>query len=341
MKTARLVIALLTIVPWSGCSEQNPRSSDLVQSPAVRICLAAVHKGAVSMPIAVTGIVRPFRHATIAAKVMGTIEEIPVSLGQAVSAGNVLARISADEIGARVAQSQAQFSQVRRDLTRERDLFAQNASTAEMVRDLEDRLAIAQAAVREAEAMESYTTVRAPFDGVVALKLANPGDLAAPGQPLLELEGNADFQIEVSVPDSIASGLAVGRTLAVDVPASALAFTGKITEISSAADAQTHTVAAKVSVPTGLAVRSGQFARVEFPGAPSPALFAPLAAVSVIGQMERVFVDVDGRAVLRLVRTGAARGDSVEVLSGLADGDSLVLNPPAGLREGQALDSTP
>jgi hypothetical protein len=80
---------------------------------------------------------------------------------------------------------------------------------------------------------------------------------------------------------------------------------------------------------------------VQVPGAPVRALLAPAGAVSILGQMERVFVVGDGRAVLHLVRTGAVRGDRVEVLAGLSDGDRLVVNAPAGLQEGQPLEVAP
>jgi hypothetical protein len=126
--------------------------------------------------------------------------------------------------------------------------------------------------------------------------------------------------------------------LTVEIPAAGTTFVGRLAELSPTADAFAHTVQVKISIPVGTVVRSGQFARVEVPGAPVRALLAPAAAVSTLGQMERVFVASDGRAVLRLVKTGATRGDRVEILSGLADGERLVLNPPAGLHEGQALE---
>jgi membrane fusion protein, multidrug efflux system len=310
----------------------------------------------------VTGTVRPVQRATIAAKVMGTITELPVALGQRVKAGDLLVKISAGEISARVLQAQSQLNQAKRDLDRERDLFVKNASTADMVRGLEDRFAMTQAMVREAEVLLGYTTVLAPFDGVVARKLVNAGDLASPGMPLLEVEGTDIFQIEAGIPDSLATRLAVGTPLSVAVPTDGVAFVGQLVELSSAADANARTVPAKISIPAGTAVRSGQYARVQIPGAPVSALLAPAAAVSTLGQMERVFVMETGgtgvpsvnptdqgkmpmppsaRAVLRLVKTGAARGDRVEILSGLAEGDRLVLNPPAGLREGQSLEVQP
>ena len=342
MNPARFSLLLLAAAFLAGCAKRPDSAADTVASlPPVRVRVAVVRTEEVPTLTEVTGTVRPVQRATIAAKVMGAIVELPVALGQRVKAGDLLVKISAGEISARVLQAQSQLNQAKRDLDRERDLLAKNASTADMVKGLEDRFAMTQAMVREAEVMLGYATVLAPFDGVVARKLVNAGDLATPGLPLLEVEGTDVFQVEAGIPDSLATRLSVGTPLAVEVPTDGTTFVGTLVEFSSAADANARTVPAKISIPAGSAVRSGQYARVQVPSSPIRTLLAPAAAVSTLGQMERVFVASDGRAVLRLVKTGAARGDRVEILSGLADGDRLVLDPPSTLREGQALEVQP
>lgn len=343
MKSVRLLVLTSALAAVAGCAKHSATEAAAEAAlPPAKVRVAIVHAENIATLTEVTGTIRPVQRAQIAAKVMGTIEELPITLGQKVRAGDLLVKISAGEITARVAQAQAQLNVARRDLERERDLLTKNASTADMVRGLEDRLAMTQAMMREAEVMLGYATVRAPFDGVVARKLAHTGDLAAPGQPLLEVEGLGDFQVEAAVPDSLATKLAPGTALAIDVPAAGLSFNGTLAELSSAADANAHSVLAKISVPAGTAVRSGQFARVQLSGAPVKTLLAPAAAVSTLGQMERIFVAGDGnRAVLRLVKTGATRGDRVEILAGLDDGERVVVAPPTGLRDGQSLEVQP
>jgi len=133
-----------------------------------------------------------------------------------------------------------------------------------------------------------------------------------------------------------------GAALTVELPAAGRTFTGALAELSSAADAQAHSVLAKISVPAGTVVRSGEFARVQVPGAAVATLLVPATALSLFGQMERVFViGTDQRAVLRLVKSGASHGDRVEILSGLDAGERVVVTPPASLREGQPLDVLP
>ncbi len=180
-----LLTAALAIL--AGCAKSESAAPDAAP-PAASVHVAVVQ--AVDHPALaeVTGTIRPVQRAVLAAKVMGAIMEMPFTLGQHVAAGDLLVRISVGEVAARVAQAQSQLNVARRDLERERELLGKGASTTEMVHGLEDRFAMTQAMVREAEVMLSYGEVRAPFAGVIARKLADTGDLAAPGYPLLELE---------------------------------------------------------------------------------------------------------------------------------------------------------
>lgn len=339
MKLPSLAL-LLALATLAGCSRHATETAAAPALPVARVSLAKVTASTMPVLTEITGTVRPAQRALLAAKVMGSIAELPVTLGQSVSAGDVVLRISATEISARVTQARSQLNAARRDLERERELLAKGASTAEMVRGLEDRFTGAEAMVREAETMLGYTELRAPFSGRVARKFVNAGDLAAPGQPLLEIEGSGDLQVETGIPDSLAGNVKVGDELQVQGEAGA-AFRARIVELSSTADPFARTVAAKLSVAPDAPVRSGQFVRVQVPAGETPMLLVPSTAVTTAGQLERVFVAANGRAELRLVKTGSPSDGMVEILSGLAAGESVIVRPPAGLREGQPLEIAP
>lgn len=339
MKRSFYSLSLLALALAAGCAKHGAKDVHAGASgPALRLESSTLSMQAVSAFSEVSGTVRPVERAQLASKVMGVIADLPITLGQRVHKGDLLVSLNAAEISARLSQARSQLNLAQRDLERERELLSKNASTAEMVRSLEDHYAINQALVREAEAMLDYTRIRAPFEGVISRRLANAGDLATPGMPLLEVEGIDRFEIDAQVPESLALSLKVGTQAEVDIAAAALRFQARIAEISPSSDALSRNVLVKLEVPSGVQVRSGQYARIQLPSGQSRLLLCPVSALSPFGQMERVFVVKEGRAVLRLVKTGARRGELVEILSGLSEGEQVLTSIPAGLREGQAVE---
>lgn len=336
-----LVLLTLLALPLAvGCSRPAVAPIAPAAEPALAVDLATAMLVTAPSVVEVTGTVRPARRATVAARLVGAVATLDVALGQTVAAGEVLVRLDAGEIAARLAQARAETRLVQRDLARERQLLTQHASTAETVRTLEDRAAQAAARTLEAETLLGYTELRAPFAAVVVRKLADAGDLATPGQPLLEIEGLDTPEIEAGIPESLAPGLAPGQEVRVATGERSLAT--RLLELSAAADPGTRTVTVRLAVPVGETLRSGQFVRVLWPGPASASLLVPATAVTRSGQMERVFVaGGDQRAELRLVRTGARQGDRVELLSGLDAGERVVVAPPAALREGRLLQPRP
>ena len=335
-----LLLAAIT-AGLSGCSRERAAAAPEATPPPVRVAVAAVRHEHAASQVEITGTVRPAEHAIIAAKIPATIKSLPIALGQAVKRGDLLVRLTAPELTARLAQATAQLTQAERDEKRNRELAATGADTAEAARAAVDRLAGARAAVAEAEAMLAYTEIRAPYDGRIAQKLAYVGDFASPGQALLVLENVHSFQVETAVPASLAATLAVGQNLSVSIADVSEPFFCPVVEVASAADPATHTVLAKLTLPTTDRGLSGRSARVAVPGPAADTLLSPAGAVTTFGQMERVFVVIAGRAQLRLIKTGVRRGEVVEVLTGLAAGEQVVLAPSATLRDAQPVTPAP
>ena len=336
MNTRFVLSALSVVLLAGGCSREHGAAA---VHPAVAVRTTEVRTITDLRRTELPGTVRAVERAAVAPKVMGTIATLPIALGQSVKRGDTLATVSANEIGARLAQAEAGLGQARRDLERETGLLAKGAAAAETVRSMEDRVRLMEATVAEARTMLAYTTITAPFDGVITRRLVNEGDLAAPGNPLLELENPALQRVEVEVPDSLAA-VAVGTEVPVRI--NTLEFVGRVAEVSPALDAVSRTFLAKIDLPAGAAVRSGQFARVAWPAGETKALVVPAAAVTTFGQMERVFVVANSSASLRLVRTGARHGAAIEILSGLAAGEAIVVDPAATpLRDGQPVEVKP
>lgn len=331
----QLLLAAAVALALAGCGRESARPA-AAALPAAPVTTAKVESVSVIRRQPLAGTVRPADRATLSARLAGAVTGPVPALGATVASGTVLLTLTADEVRARLAQARAGLDQLERVLARERALLERGATTAENVRQFEDQRRAASAAVDEAAALQSYTRVTAPFAGVITRRLVETGDFAAAGAPLLDLEGTGRLRVEVNVPESL--GLpAAGADLTIETDD--IVLSGRLAEISPAADPASRTRLAKVDLPAGAAVRSGQFVRVLWPAGRATVLLVPAAALTRFGQMEQVFVATTAsRAELRLVRTGGREDNRVVILAGLEAGETVVLDPAPTLRDGQPLE---
>jgi RND family efflux transporter MFP subunit len=217
---------------------------------------------------------------------------------------------------------------------------AQLAGAQAGVEGADAQLASARAAVGVAAATESFTTLRAPFDGLVTERLTDPGNLASPGILLLRIESGGARQVVVRVDEARAAYVQPGdrvRVLmdAIDVLAvDDKGVEGVVAEVARAVGADQRAFTVKVTVPRTVTARTGSFARVVFRGAPRRVLLVPAAAVRRQGQVSSVYVVHDGVASLRLIQVGDSSSEGVEVLAGLDAGESIVTSPLTRLVDG-------
>ncbi len=285
----------------------------------------------------VVGTVQPKLQAVIEAKVSGRITRLPVTVGQSVKQGDLLVELATQEVQARLDQATAAFRQAELDFNRVSNLHKQTAATQAELDTAQARFTVAKGAVAEAEAMSGYAKIVAPFDGVVARKVADEGDLAMPGKPLIELEGRAGLRLVAEVPNLLASHVLPEAKLAVRVDTQADLITGTVAEISPTADPASRTVRVKVDLPETAGLRSGQFGRLAVPVSEAAFLFVPPQALVRRGQLEILFVAADGKAQMRLVRTGKQTAQGIEILAGLTAGEAVVVEGAGNLRDGQPL----
>ena len=291
--------------------------------------------------VELTGTVQAAERAAISAKVSGVVSRVDVTLGSTVAAGEVLVTLEAGEITARLRQAEAQLAQAKRHLERDRGLLARNAATPDAVRTMADQFAIAQAAHQEARSMLAYTTITAPFAGVITAKQVNAGALATPGTVLLEMEDNRRLQVRTALPESLIARVRIGDQLTVHVPATGFEAAATVAEIGPASDPGSRTAAVTLDLPAGADLRSGQFARVRVPSASAIALLVPASAVVPAGQMDRVFVIEGDTARLRLVRTGQRRDGLIEILAGLDPGELVATGNNRLLENGRRVQVQP
>jgi len=333
-----ICLGLSAAVLLSGCGKRHSAAvtEQKLRTATVRVQVVESLKRTATEEV--VGTVRPKLSASLSAKVSGTIGQMLATPGQSVKAGQLLVEIDAREVQARLDQAQAVREQTGKDIERFKKLLAQNAVTQQEFDGVQSRFRVAEATVKEAEAMLGYTKVIAPFDGIVIAKRADVGDLAAPGKPLLELEDPTALRLEADVPEALLDRIKLNDKLGVLVPSASLSLEATVSEISPAADPVSRTSRVKLDLPAVQGLRSGQFGRVAVPVAEVIALRVPASAVVVRGQMEIGFVLVNQQAQLRLVKTGKHLGQEVEIVSGLNSGEELVVEGATQLLDGQPVE---
>ncbi len=320
----------------AGC-HRGPDPGELADMPTLTVGTAIVATGMHRATEEVVGTVRSRIRAAIEAKVSGRIEKMQAVPGQVVEAGDLLVELDVREIRAKVEQARAILQQSEQEYDRIAALFKQEAMTRAEFESVEARRRVARAAVVEAETVAEYSRITAPFRGVVTRKLADAGDLAVPGRTLLELEDPQALRFEADVPSTLVEWVRLGQELSVELVSRAEPVTAKVVEIEPSADPVSRTFRIRLDLPEGTDARTGWFGRLRLPLEETPVTTVPTNAVTVRGQMEYVWVAVDGRARLRIVKTGKRLASAFTILSGLATGERVVVEGAEELRDGQAV----
>ena len=333
MKFSRSLLAIVASLAPVACHSKKENASESLPPVAVRTVV--VENKARPSSEEVVGTVRAKLHAAIEAKVNARIEALLVAPGQMVKAGELIAQLDPREIQAKLDQALALREQATRDLARSRELLGKKITTQADFDAVQARARVTEGAAREIETMLGYTKVVAPFDGIVTRKLADVGDLAAPGKPIIEMEDPRALRFEADVPEALIAYVKIGAKLLMQVAEGAAPIEGTVAEVAPVADAASRTFLVKLDLPAAEGTRSGQFGRVWVPTGESKSIRVPTSAILVRGQMECVFVIANEHTQLRIVRTGKRTDGEVTILSGLSSGEPVVSEGADSLRDGQ------
>lgn len=279
-----------------------------------------------------SGEVRARIETTLGFRVAGKIVERRVDLGQAVKAGQVLARLDPTDAGLQLTQAEAQRALAAADLARYRDLRAKNYISASALDARETAFKAAEAQARLSKNQASYTTLVADRGGVIGQVLAEPGQVVSVGQAVFRLAPDGEREIAISLPEGEVSGFKLGQAAEVTFWATAGAvgkpLTGRLREVSPVADPVTRTYAARVSLKDADPLLPlGMSATVRFPSGASGAanLIVPLAAIFQQGNQPAVWkVGADNTVSLQAVKVAAYTDSGAVVVDGLAGGEQIV-----------------
>ncbi|HEX9730099.1 MAG TPA: efflux RND transporter periplasmic adaptor subunit [Gemmatimonadales bacterium] len=295
-----------------------------------------VYAEALTTFVAIAGSVVPRERAEITTRMMARIASVPVEIGARVRRGDLLLRLGTDDVEANRRKAEAALVAARaardeaaRHAMRMDTLLAQDAvpraqrDQAHLGRvQAESQVAMAEATLTDVATAEGYATIRAPFDGTVVSRMADRGDVAAPGMPLLVLESVGARDAVLYLPVTLLGEVAVGDTVRIDTPDGRM-VAAPIRALSSGGDARSRTAEARLTLPPDWPTGLSLTARV--PAGSHVGVAVPEAAVVRRGQLTGLRVVTGDATVVRWVRLGRTLPDGrVEVLSGLEAGEVII-----------------
>jgi len=328
-------VSIGTVVLLCGCNDHSNAARTNISLPTANVRVETVRFRPRVATEEVVGTVRPRLSASISSKTSGIIEQMRVTPGQSVKAGQLLAELDAKEIQARLDQATALRDQAQKDIQRLEPLMRENVVSQQEYDATQARFRVANASVTENQTQLSYTKILAPFDGVITVKSADVGDLVTPGKTILQMEDPSTLRFEADVPDTLISQVHIQDAMAIQLSFTNAPIEGIVNELTPVADPISRTFRVKLTLPNLGALRSGQFGRVSVPVAQVNALRVPTSAIVDRGQMEIAFVVTNQQTQMRLVKTGKQLEGTVEIVSGLNDGDQIIVDTPKNLLDGQ------
>ncbi len=339
----------------AGCHGGESTATPVIETVQARV--VASQEQQVPENLRSTGTVHARETAVISAQVMGRIRQMLVREGDSVRAGQTLVVLDDAALHASVEQAQAglkaaqnaqaaaqtnavlaantlnRYKQLESEKSvspQEMDEVSRRAEAAaanfEVVRAQTDA---ARAQESGAHAMISYSRLVAPFAGVVTARMADPGTMAAPGVPLLQVDQAGALQLDATVDESAIAAIRKGMKVSVAIGGGvSMNLPGIVAEIVPAADPSSHSFLVKIDLPSSSQTRAGMYGTAEFANGVRNAILIPRTAVVARGSLNCVYV-LDGRGIaqLRYLTLGAPQGNLVEVLSGISASEKLVDAP--------------
>lgn len=301
----------------------------------------AVAARLVRLPVveSAVGTIRAVHETSIGSKLLARVVEVKLKAGQKVKAGEVLVQLDDTDLRARLQQAKAAAAsadavrmQQAADEKRYAELAEKNAisrqeyeKAATTLRSAEAEALRAQEIAKEVQAMLDWATIRSPIDGTVIDKKVDVGDMVSPGQILVTLFDPTRMQLVASVRESLAHQLQIGQGIDVRVEGLKKQCQGTISEIVPEAQSASRTFQVKVTGPCPTGIYTGMFGRILIPLQEEQVLVVPRQAVRRVGQLELVEVPEDGNSSRRAIRTGRTLDENVEVLSGLREGERVLV----------------
>jgi membrane fusion protein, multidrug efflux system len=302
----------------------------------------AVKTASAPMPQMITavGSLRSDESITVRPEVAGRISVIGFQEGQRVAKGSTLVKLDPAINAAELQQARANLTLARSKFDRAVDLSKSNFISGQAKDEAENNLKVAEAAVQLAEAKLAKTEIKAPFSGIIGLRVVSVGDYVKEGADVVNLESIDPLKVDFRVPETYLKQVQVGQSLQVTLDAvPGKTFEGRVFALNPLVDASGRAIVIRAIVRNpDTSLRPGMFARVRLiTRNDAEALVVPEQAIVPLGDEQYVFRIADGKAARVKVDVGQRRDGKVEVVRGLNAGDVVVTSGQLKIRDGSAV----
>jgi membrane fusion protein (multidrug efflux system) len=294
--------------------------------------------------ITAVGSLRSDESVTLRPEVAGRVVKIGFDEGRPVGKNAVLVKLDPAINEAEVQQAKANLTLARSKYERAIDLQKQGFISGQARDEAENNLKVAEAAEALAAARLAKTEIRAPFSGIIGLRSVSIGDYVKEGQDMVNLESIDPLKVDFRVPEIYLKQVQVGQTLEVALDAlPGRTHPGNVTAINPLVDTGGRAIVIRALVKNAdTALRPGMFARVKlFTREAQDALVLPEQALVPQGEDQYVYRVVDGKSVRTKVEVGQRRDSRVEILKGVAAGDTIVVAGQLKIRDGTPVTFAP
>jgi membrane fusion protein (multidrug efflux system) len=334
-----LFAALLVSVSVTAFA-QDKKDAKAGGPPALPVKAAPVRVGTVTNDVSAVGSLIANESVVIRPEVAGRISAIQFDEGQAVAKGAKLVLLDTSEVEAQLAGSASDVRLQQARAERAEELYKKNFISQQALDDAREAFRKATARKSEDEVRLAKMEIRAPFSGIVGLRLVSPGAYVKAGEDLARLDAIDVVKLDFRVPEVYLGLVKKDQVVHVKVDAfPGQPFQGKVYAVETTLDDKTRTAMLRARVPNpGAKLRPGMFARVALTlGTREKALLVPEQAIVPRGDKSYVFRVADGKALLTPVELGSRNPGEVEVLKGLSPGDSVVTDGQLKLQDGMAV----
>jgi membrane fusion protein (multidrug efflux system) len=340
MKRARSIsffrvcaLAATAFVP--ACGAGGPEAGDA--APATVVVMAQVAQIEWRDTIEALGTARANESVTLTAKVSETVRKVAFDSGDVVRAGDVIVDLSSGAQLAALEEARAAYQEAERQLARGQELAQSKIISESQLDTQRSTRDAAKARMDVVRAQLSDRVITAPFDGILGLRRVSPGSLVTPGASIATLDDISVIKLDFSVPERYLAVLAEGQ----DIVAHSETypdrdFTGQVTSVDSRVDPVTRSLTVRAELPNPeRLLRPGMLLSVRLYQAARQAIVVPEIAVLQVGTDAFVYrVSPDQTAARVRIELGSRRRGEVEVVSGLAAGDTIVTEGAVKLRDG-------